>query len=206
MNYAEVKAAALAFANRSDDAVVNNIDVFIKLAEARVNRLLKVRNQSAKGTIAVVAGQKDYDLPADFRGMRTLRIKDADGGMRTVNYVTPEDYVTKSQENLDGSSVFYCVLGNKLAIIPALDDVTLNFEMFYYQKVPNLNATDDTNWLSVEYSDVYIYGIQAQIAHFTKNSALRDELNTILGSFVDEIRTTDFDERWGGPPMTQTLG
>ena len=48
MNYTELVATSIAYADRYDLEVTDNVDTFIILVEARVNRLLKTRKQSAR--------------------------------------------------------------------------------------------------------------------------------------------------------------
>ena len=48
MNYSELVAASIAYADRYDLEVSQNMDIYIVMVESRINRLLKTRKQSAR--------------------------------------------------------------------------------------------------------------------------------------------------------------
>ena len=74
MNYTDLVGAARAYADREDADVGNNMDIFIIMAEARMNRLLKTREQSTRAYVATVDDQEYYSLPPDYAGMRDIQL------------------------------------------------------------------------------------------------------------------------------------
>ena len=57
MNYQELVDASVAYADRNDIEVANNVDLFVTMAEARVNRVLKTRKQSKRATTPTGTGK-----------------------------------------------------------------------------------------------------------------------------------------------------
>jgi hypothetical protein len=138
-NYTELQASVGDFLNRSDLSTV--IPDFITMAEAELNRTLRVREMSVR-TQAPIDSQY-VKLPADFLGMRNIDL--------LTDPVTPLSY--KNLQNLDrhrasdatGKPIYYSIMQNNIEFAPAPDgDYTI--EIVYYQKIPALSAFS-TNWL-----------------------------------------------------------
>jgi len=208
MNYSELVAAAKAYADNSDIEVANNIDMFILLTEARINRLLKTREQSTRAFVITVADRAYYALPPDYSGMRDVQLNSdvpsADHSISQFHYLNPEQMNVKSQaESTD--LLFYTVIGSDLQIHPTQDD-GLSIELVYYQRVPNLNGSDTTNWCSLKHPDIYLAGMTGEISLFNKDYEIADGWFDRLGSAIDELDNADIKERWAGQPMVTRAG
>ncbi len=200
MNYNEITTIALSYADRKDAEVINRIDDFIKVTEARINRDLEVGKQVARATLAVSPTQSYYGLPDDFNGLRDIQLNLGDE-IRTMYYRTPEEMNDLvSNENAQTlEQVYYSIIANQLQIAPI--QMTGTLEITYYRRVPNLNSNDDTNWLSQSDPDCYIFGILVEISAFTKDA---DALAVWDARFKEALATMldlDARSRWSGTPM-----
>ena len=204
MNYTDIVAAAKAYADRIDAEVSDNIDVFILMAESKINRILKTRDQSTRAFITAVELQEFYPLPTDYAGMRNLQYNSeiptsSTSQTHSYDYMTPVLFNERRNQPF-GGKFYYTVIADQLQIFPALcPDQTL--EMIYYQKVPNLNSESVTNWLSDNYPDIYISGIVSEIEFFVKNYEVGDAWQQRLNAALDELKSSDIEERWSGAPL-----
>ncbi len=87
-NYTELNTAVANWLDRDD--LTDRIPEFIALAEARFNRLLRIRAMEEKQTASTVAGQRNLALPTNFIQMRNLQINTSP--ITPMQYVTPEIY------------------------------------------------------------------------------------------------------------------
>jgi hypothetical protein len=85
-NYTELKTAVANWLDRDD--LTARIPEFIALAEARFNRVLRIRAMESKQTASTVAGQQNLALPARFVQMRNVQINTSP--VTAMQYVTPE--------------------------------------------------------------------------------------------------------------------
>lgn len=206
MNYSELVAAAKAYSDRNDLDVNTNIDTFILLAEARINRLLRTRKQAGRYYINAVTDQEYYCLPPDYSGMRDIQVnKGAPGSeSKSFHFAEPDIFNSIRNRAYDGTP-YYCIIANQLQVYPLLD-AGQTIEMVYYKKVVNLNSTTVQNWLSIDNPDIYLAGIIAEIELFVKNYEVSNIWIDRMSSAINELDNSDFEERWGGPALEMRLG
>lgn len=201
-------AAAKAYADRQDLEVDNNIDNFILMAEAKINRLLKTREQSSRAFAPTREAEEYYSLPPDFRGMRDIQVNTdlptTDHSVYNFEYLSPKVFNSKRGTTFCGT-YYYTVIANQIQVFPILE-TGLALEIVYFQKVPNLNEIEDSNWLSTEHPDIYLSGITAEIETFVKNYEVAGLWYDRMKLAIDELDNLDISERWSGGTMTVRLG
>jgi len=208
MNYTELRAASIAYADRYDTEVSGNIDTYVIMTEARINRLLKTRKQSARAYILGVDGKEYYPLPPDWAGMRNLKITNPNPittgySEDPMSLLDPTSFeLHKKSSSKDGA---YCIIDNQIQVYPLIAE-GCSMEMVYFQRVPNLNAIDDTNWLSTDNPDIYLAGMTAEISLFAKDYSAADGWYERLATAVGELENVDWVERWSGDPLQIRLG
>lgn len=209
MNYSEIVAAAKAYADRTDTEVSNNIDTFILLIEAKINRVLKTREQSTTTELVGVANQEYYDLPSDYAGLRHIQINNGGAQDYDIPSVTPtltnpekmSDYRTNGSEG----RCYYVIQNDQLLIHPLIDPPS-TISLFHYQKVPGLTSSNTTNWMSDSHPDIYIAGLVAEIEAFAKNYESSKLWYARMMSAIEELDNVDDMERWSGVPMQIQVG
>lgn len=208
MNYTELVAAAKAYADRLDVEVNDNMDIFITMAESRINRVLKTREQTARAYAPTVDDQEFYSLPPDYAGMRHVKLNsalpNADHTETQLNLLSPEQFAIRRDHQYCGTN-FYCVLANQIEIYP-VQAGGLSLEMTYYQKVPTLSLNNLTNWMSDSHPDIYLAGITAEIEIFAKNYEVGKAWDDRMSRAIDELDNIDEVERWSGQALVTRLG
>ena len=189
-NYTELQASVADFLNRGD--LTSVIPDFVTMAEAELNRTLRVREMSVR-TQAPIDSQY-VKLPDDFLGMRNIDL--------LTDPITPLTY--KNLQNLDihrsndatGKPLYYSIMQNNIEFSPVPDgDYTL--EVIYYQKIPALSA-NATNWLLDEHPDAYLYGTLMHSAPYLQ----ADERVVIWAGkyqqIIEQITTSDEKAKFSG--------
>lgn len=203
MNYSEVISAALNYADREDSEVSLRLDTFLRVVESRVNRILQTRNQCKRAYITTDIDKDFYGLPADFAGLRYIQIKDShnDSLGLTLEFVTPE-YMNMAA--LEGNDLKrYTIINNQLHIYPRLDNLSL--EIIYYQRLPALTNIANSNWLSTNYPDAYIFGLLTEISSFVKDIEAASLWDARFKEIMQEMEHEDSIDRWSGPPLSVRL-
>lgn len=206
MNYQELVAASKAYADRQDIEVNDNIDTFIIMAEARINRALKTANQTHRIFTNTVEGREFYTLPPDYNGMRAVHFNtgkvDAEGSQaKQLYYSTPEQIVDYQELGPNTGVYYYTILNDQLQLHSTLPGKG-TIEMVFFRKVPNLNKTDNLNWVSQDDPDIYLSGICAEIELFVKNYDAAQLWDTRMTRAIEELETNDIRNRWAGNTMT----
>ena len=191
MDYNQIVLAAKAYADRNDIEVNSNIDNFILLAEAKINRVLKTAGQSKRVYTASVDNREFYTLPDEYNGMRTIHFNS--GAVDSENsdtiqmfYITPEQVVDMQQRAEYGDKLYFTIINNQVQVVPTLPSGG-TIEMVFYRKVPNLSASNTENWASIDHPDIYISAITAEIELFAKNYDAATLWNSRLLSCIDIV-------------------
>ena len=203
MNYARLITVSKAYADREDIEVDGNMDNFIIFVEARMNRTLKTRKQSVRAFINTVSDQEYYPLPIDYAGMRDIQLDStaplADHKVAIFNYLQPEA-MNKQRIRPYSGRQYYTIIADQLQIYPA-QEANQALEIVYYQKVPNLNSVDNTNWMSEDNPDMYLAGMIAEIELFVKHFDVGKLWYDRMTSQIGELESADVKERWGGSAL-----
>lgn len=166
-DYLDLRTAVLEMVGRTD--ITDVFDRFTKLAESRINRELRCRDQITDTTIAVSSGTGA--LPSDFQEM--IGVYDTSG----FEYVAQP-----SQAYKPTNYSFYTIEGSNLVA----DDRTYTVQ--YYASVPTLTTSlTTTNWLLTKYPHVYLYAVVEEALKYPP-------INTELLPSVIELRREAFDE------------
>lgn len=205
MNYYDIKDMALSYADREDAEITSRIDNFLKIVEVRMNKELEMREMSARLRLRTSVAFEYYGLPADFRGIRNIKVRDSPTSTAeaTLRYKNPEQMNAVST-NDDG--IYYNIEGDQLRIKPKQDDKIL--EISYYQKVPALTSAtaSNTNWVSDSYPDCYIFGLLVEIHSFTKDKESAAMWDQRFKDSMNGMTSLDWATRWGGTPLEVRCG
>ena len=209
MNYKEIVDAAKAYTDRYDEELASSMTAFTRVVEAKINNALRTGDQSVRAQIWLRTGEEYYGLPCDFGGFRDVEIlHEGQQHGRTLVYLAPEEMNKISRQNnsaFTGNHNYYTVIAGQIQIAPPADNQVL--EVVYYQRLPELEKDDDTNWLTEKNCDAYIFGLCTEICAFAK-----DEISfaTYQRRFMDalmDITQEDQVTRWSGPALrTQVDG
>jgi hypothetical protein len=179
--------AELTFANRAEliDLMVDTLNrlgsvvvkdrcaSWIKLHEARANRVLRDRNMVLRATASLVNGM--IRLPNDFK--EAIQIQINDGTLvkpRPLSLVTQEEADRIRASGRLTEPAHYAIVGNYLEVVPYTDTASA-IELAYYKAVPALTTEAPTNWLLTEHPDYYFYGALVHSAPY-----LRDDERIVI--------------------------
>ena len=208
MNYSELVEAAKSYSDRHDVELTANINTFILMVEAKINRLLKTREQSTRAYTPTVSTLEYYSLPVDFAGMRSIQLNSSLPGnahlSKPMDYVTPEVMSIKRNSTETSVKVFYTIVSNQIQIAP-IQAAGQTIEMSYYQKVPALTELAPTNWLSDNHPDIYLSGIIGEIEIFVKNYEVGKSWYDRMSLAIAELDNTDKQETWVSAPMAMRI-
>ena len=169
-NYTELKTAVANWLDRDD--LTDRIPEFIALAEARFNRVLRLRSMETKETASTVAGQRNLALPANYIQMRNFQVNTSP--LTTLSYVTPEIYDRVWGGSTSGTPKFYTILANEVSFGP-IPATVMEVEMLFYKRFDNLDSAttsgypDSVNWLITNAPDIYLYGSMLEAEPFIMN-------------------------------------
>ena len=195
-NYTELKTAVANWLDRDD--LTARIPEFIALAEARFNRVLRLRSMEAKYTANTVAGQRNLALPTSYIQMRNFQVNTSP--LTTLSYVTPEIYDRLWGGSTQGTPKFYTILADEVSLGPIPASVQ-EVEMLFYKKFENLSGSVATNWLIINAPDIYLYGSMLEAEPFIMNDERVQLWATALERGVSDLQEQDNKDRHSGSAL-----
>ena len=194
--YAELQTAVANWLDRDD--LTDRIPEFIALAEARFNRVLRLRSMEAKYTANTVASQRNLALPASYIQMRNFQVNSSP--LTTLSYVTPEIYDRLWGGSTGGTPKFYTILANEVSFGPIPGSV-MEVEMLFYKKFENLSGSVATNWLITNAPDIYLYGSMLEAEPFIMNDERVQLWAAALERGVSDLQEQDNKDRHSGSAL-----
>ena len=198
--FTELKDAVADWLDRSD--LTARIPDFITLAEARVNRDLRIRAMEVRSTMTTTAGKQYFNLPTNYIQMRNIQLN--------TNPTTPLEYITPEMlDRLYGSSTTgkpraYSLIGDEIQLAP-IPDSAYTLEMAFYEKFTALgdgtSGTVTNNWLTLNAPDVLLYGALMEAEPFIKNDERIPVWLQAYRDGIDKLQKADANDRHSGSSM-----
>ena len=194
--YAELQTAVANWLDRDD--LTDRIPEFIALAEARMNRVLRIRLMEAKYTASTVAAQRNYALPASYIQMRNFQINTSP--ITPLQYVTPEIYDRLWGGSADGTPQFYTIIAGEVQLGP-LPASALTMEMLFYKKITALSVSNTTEQMLTDNPDIYLYGALLEAEPFIMNDERVELWGRGFQQAVADLQEQDNKDRHSGSAL-----
>ena len=186
--YAQLQTAVAAWLARSD--LTSVIPDFITLAEAKLNRLLRCRQQEQRST----ATATEYmALPTGFLELRSIELTTSPP--YPLELVSPDE-IDRDYSSSTGQPMVYCLLANQIQLAP-VPDSTYTVEVDYFEVIPPL-ASNSTNWLLTSHPDIYLYGSLLEAAAYLQDDPRVPAWNAAYTQVLQQLQSADRRARWSG--------
>jgi len=195
-NYTELKTAVANWLDRDD--LTDRIPEFIALAEARFNRVLRLRSMEVKYTANTVAAQRNLALPTNYIQMRNFQVNTTP--LTTLSYVTPEIYDRLWGGSTQGTPKFYTILADEVSLGP-IPASAQEVEMLFYKKFDNLSGSVATNWMITNAPDIYLYGSMLEAEPFIMNDERVPLWAQALQRGISDLQEQDNKDRHSGSAL-----
>lgn len=182
--------------NRSD--LNDRIPGFIRLCEARLNRLLRTPDMETTTTF-VVSGE-DNALPLDFLSMRSLYLEGSPD--RPLNEYSPNS-IARAYNGATGIPVGFAVFSGILRLVPPPASAT-TLQMVYFARIPALGDATPSNWLLDAHADIYLYGSLLCAEAFIDNPQRVQQWKAAYDEAIGELISAGAKARYGSGPLVPT--
>ncbi len=151
--YAGLKAAVSDWL--SNEQLTAIVPTFIALAESQINR--DVRHWRMENRATSTMTTQYLARPDDW--VETIRLKSTGSGTMPLQYLSgmAMDERRASGENVAGEPRYYRHVETQFEVWPSPSS-SVDVELIYFQKLPELSGSNATNWLLLNAPDVYLYG------------------------------------------------
>ena len=195
--FAQLKTATANWLDRSD--LTDRIPEFITLAEARFNRVLRIRDMETVSTaISTSAGTREYSLPTGFVQMKEFHL--STDPITPLAYITPEMMSRMWAGSAKAKPQVFTIIADNVRLGPNPDAVYTT-SMLYYKTFTALSASNTTSDMLTNNPDVYLYGTLLEAEPFIMND---ERVPLWLAAFekaVSDIQNQDNKDRHSGSQL-----
>jgi len=208
--YATLQTAVANWLDRSD--LTDRIPEFIALAEARMNRVLRlaimlnVDQTTLGGAAALVAGTRDYALPSGYLQMVDFHLRTSP--ITTLSYLTLENMNRMWAGSQGGKPLSYTIFSDNSSGTP-IKSVRLgpspgsayDYAITFYKKIDALSDSNTTEQMLTNNPDVYLYGALLEAEPFLMND---QRVGLWLAAFekaIADLQEQDNKDRHSGSAM-----
>lgn len=223
-DYASLKQAIADWLARAD--LTNQIPTFIQLAEARMNKDLRVLEMQAE-LVTALSTSKTLTLPGEVLEIQSVRVDLFDKNFE-VPPLPPANLQDKDVESavpygyVRVGSLLYMIGGptpSGLVPGPGEPSSDIVFNLLYLSKLPALGSTADagtpleplvvettSNWLLQKEPGLYLYAALIEASPY-----LQDDARTLVWaeqykSILSAMKIADDNARYGNAPVMRRRG
>lgn len=190
--YSDLKNAITGWLHRDDLSA--QVADFITLAEARLNRDARMRQQLTTAALATVAATQTVALPTDWLQFHRLRLSSPD---RPLTFLPGGELGSMFLAAEAGSPKHYTIESASLLLGPTPDSV-YSIEAVYYARIPALSDAAPTNWLLTDWPSLYLYAALAESAPFVGQDARRALWESMYAADLSAAQAMDRAARSSG--------
>ena len=199
--YAELQTAVANWLDRDD--LTDRIPEFIALAEAKMNRNLRISlMENVSTAITMASGTRDYSLPTGFTGMKEFHL--TTDPIVALSYITPEMMNRMWAGSTVGKPQAFTLFSDagtrKIRVGPSPDDAYTT-SMLFYKKIDNLSDSNTTETMLTENPDVYLYGALLEAEPFLMNDARVQLWASLLERVAQDLQDRDIFDRHSGSEL-----
>lgn len=198
-SYSALKTTIASYLARSDlDAVIPD---FIRLAEIRLQRELRIRQMLTVAQASTTGGIATVGIPSDYLEMRDIHI--VANPVRTLSYETPNSFYRNTRSAESGVPNSYTVLADDMQFAP-IPDAAYVLQMLYYVKPPVLSDSNPSNIFLANAADALLYGALGEAEPYLMNDARLSVWAALYDRAVNSISVSDQSSEYSGQPMSMS--
>jgi len=191
-SYSNLKAELLSLMHRQD--LSPQADTAIDLCESQMNRELRTIKQEVRSTGAI--DTQYVMLPDDFLELRNIQLNTSP--IQILRYLSPE--AMDSLGVTTGRPIYYTFVGNELQLAPTpAGEYTV--EIDYFSKIPALSDANTTNFVLVNWPELYLYGSLAHLAMFIMDETRAAGYQGVFLDAMGRVKAQDKKARYNGNAM-----
>lgn len=183
---------------RDDLSSGSKAGTFLRMAESKINRKLRVREMVTVGTLTTVASTRTVALPTDWLAFQSVTIDDSlDRAMTPTSFEIIHEGALWSQT---GQPEEYAIQGSLMYLSPLPSDV-FTLDVSYFSKLTALTNDTDTNAVLQAHYDLYLNAVLEQAALYTQDLELAGVFSSNFDNILQDVNKQDLISRMSGGAM-----
>jgi len=199
-SYSTLKTTIADYLARSD--LDTKIPDFVRLAEERLRRDLRIRQMLKVATTATTSGDSTVALPSDFLAMKDIHLDT--NPVKVLQFQNTSNFFRNARTTDRGVPTMYTLLGTEFQFAP-LPDSAYTLRMVYYYKPDFLSDSTPSNLFLANCPDLLLYGALAEAEPYLMNDERLATWSALYDRGLASLRASDDDSEYPSSPMSITL-
>ncbi|MCU0810613.1 MAG: hypothetical protein MUE59_06185 [Thiobacillaceae bacterium] len=193
--YSELQTAVQNWLDDTNTLPAARCQEFIALAEADINRRLRVRAGRSSTSGTTTAGTATITLPARFGGVVSLGVT-VSGYDRPLEQIAPNAALEAYYAYGNGEPGHYAVEASAIRLFPT-PDAEYTYTLHYWERLAALSDSNTSNWLLTAAPDVYLFGALVHAEGFRANDARMPTWRVLYDQALEQLLQESAQERTG---------
>jgi hypothetical protein len=186
--FSELSTAVANYLARSD--LTDQIPDFIRFAELRLRRELRIRQMLKSVTTTTTSGDGTVEIPSDFLEARDFYV--TGNPPQPLTYLSPSVFIRNTDSHVRGKPLNYTILATE-------------FQLLYYSAPTFLSSTNSSNAFMANSPDALLYAALLEAEPYIMNDARIQTWATMYQRAIDTLVRSDESAQYSGVPLAMTL-
>ena len=194
--YAELKTTVANYLARTD--LTDQIGDFIRFAELRLRREIRIRQILKTTTISTVAGTATVSIPSDFLEVRDFIVNT--NPVQPLTYSSPSTFNRTARTTESGKPLDYTILATTIQLAP-VPDTTYSLNLLHYFAPTYLSDSNTSNEFLVNVPDLLLYASLLEAEPYLMNDARVNTWGTMYEKGLAALTKSDESAQYSGVPL-----
>lgn len=194
--YSDLKTAIANYLARTD--LTDQIPDFIRFAEIRLRRELRIRQMLKTVTTTTTGGDSTVELPSDFIEIRDFIVQT--NPVQPLDYMSPSLFSRNARRAESGKPIDYTIMANDFLLAP-IPDTAYTLEMIYYAAPTFLSDSNTSNAFVANCPDALLYASLMEAEPYIMNDARIATWGTMYNRSIEMLRVSDERSQYSGVPL-----
>lgn len=195
--YAELKTTVASYLARTD--LTDQITDFIRFAELRLRREVRIRQVLKSSTLTCTAGTSTVSLPSDFLEVRDFIVNT--NPVQPLTYASPSAFSRNSRTTESGKPIDYTILATQVQLAP-VPDTSYELKMLHYFAPTYLSDSNTFNEFLVNVPDLLLYATLLEAEPYLMNDARVSTWGAMYEKGLAALTKSDESSQYSGVPLT----
>lgn len=194
--YSELKTAVANYLARTD--LTDQIADFIRFAELRLRREVRIRQILKSTTITTVSGTSTVSIPSDFLEVRDFYVNT--NPVQSLTYSSPSTFSRNARTTESGKPLDYTILATTIQLAP-IPDTAYTLNMLHYFTPTYLSDSNTSNEFLVNVPDLLLYATLLEAEPYLMNDARVSTWGAMYEKGLAALTKADESAQYSGVPL-----
>jgi hypothetical protein len=197
--YSDLKTTVANYLARTD--LTTQIPDFIRFAELRLRRELRIRQMLKTVTTTTTGGDPTVALPSDFIEARDFFV--STNPIQPLTYASPAIFSRNTNTTQSGKPLNYTILASEFKLSP-VPDSNYTLEMLYFAAPTFMDDSNSSNVFMANAPDALLYGALVEAEPYLMNDARVNTWGSLYDRAITTLTKSDESSQYSGVPLSMS--